>query len=297
MATYIKGYTPPTVPQTPSISEDMQPLSLDNSQQPSNLKQASLDNDSIPQNLSDKSNIASSSKQEDIPKPKELKPKDVNAQAQGVSYAQSFFGATAYVVNSFGNWSASSSNSFSQLESRKAGLSAEWSTLKGDGDFTSTVLSKLDGVFASGTTFVMHNGKNSETTGDHALFRAALLSGAHVIVEDGGALHKEMLTAAKDANQKVGTKGSSHHPNGSDQCRLPLALNKDGGELLMGKTASGDTWFQLEKFGADSSGHFGSDGYMGHVASSSEYVQVGPFGNSKMSEKDGNHMVVIPNKD
>ena len=148
-------------------------------------------------------------------------------------------------------------------------------------------------------------GSATQTRGDADLanfgieeFHAALLRGAHFVVSDGGELF-QALTETEDSAAGFNARTSSHY-NGQDQFGMDLPNGM--GHLLVGRTESGDTFFQLEAHGVGNPnqstmekvtevlGHTVS--YLQHIGSDTSYVQIGPQGCIAGSEKDGNHVVL-----
>lgn len=133
-------------------------------------------------------------------------------------------------------------------------------------------------------------------------FHAALLMGAHFVVPDGGALLNALTTQGPGAQPSAASFNArtSSHYNGQNQFGMDLPNGM--GHLLVGTTANGDTFFQLESHGlgnpnqgtmetlSEVFGHTVS--YLQHIGTSDDYVQIGPQGCIAGSEKDNNHVVL-----
>ncbi|MGE8657729.1 MAG: hypothetical protein ACN6O8_13390 [Achromobacter sp.] len=144
---------------------------------------------------------------------------------------------------------------------------------------------------------------NNLTRGGQALqmnqqqFHAALMCGGHFVVNDGGALANQLQ---QDGGGQMQARGSSHYKGSPHQ---QYGMDLPGvGHLLIGRTNTGDSFFQLESHGVGNpqqgwgewaqefGGHMLSWGM--HIGSSSSYVQIGPHGAIEGSEKDNNHVVI-----
>ncbi len=129
-------------------------------------------------------------------------------------------------------------------------------------------------------------------------FLTALMLGCHFVVNDNGMFADSLQEVGGDYMEK---RGSSHYLD-SPAPQYGMDLPGGIGHLLLGKTDSGQTFFQLEAHGLGNSrqtwgewvsevgGH--SRSWFQHVGSSSSYVQIGPHGAIEGSEKDGNHVVI-----
>lgn len=106
-----------------------------------------------------------------------------------------------------------------------------------------------------------------------------LFHGSHVVTSDAGALYERW--AKRGAVARV----SSHYPDVHvQQYETPL---KEMGVLLFGKTAEGNTWFQMEAFGSrgvDALAHVGE--YVRHEVTGG--MNIGPLGLSPYTDARGN---------
>lgn len=143
---------------------------------------------------------------------------------------------------------------------------------------------------------LQRDGKPLEMT--RGQFLTALMLGCHFVVNDNGIFADSLRDVGGDHMEK---RGSSHYLN-SPHPQYGMDLPAGIGHLLVGKTETGQTFFQLEAHGLGNSrqtwgewvsevgGH--SRSWFQHVGSSSSYVQIGPHGAIEGSEKDGNHVVI-----
>lgn len=69
-----------------------------------------------------------------------------------------------------------------------------------------------------------------------------ILEGAHVIIEDGGALYERLSSFTSLRIQRI----SSHYKNGKSSPDLSVQAGEIFREVLIGKTNEGQSWFQLE---------------------------------------------------
>lgn len=129
-------------------------------------------------------------------------------------------------------------------------------------------------------------------------FHSALLHGQHFVVNDGGALY---LQLQNDSQGGLVARGSSHYKSQPAQ-QYGMDLPGGIGHLLVGRTDTGGTFFQLESHGVgngvqglwnkftDLVGH--TQSWLQHIGSSDSYVQIGPHGCIEGSEKDNCHVVL-----
>ncbi len=133
---------------------------------------------------------------------------------------------------------------------------------------------------------------------DAAHFHSALLHGAHFTLNDGGALYNQLQG---DAQGQLVARGSSHYKSQPAQ-QFGMDLPGGLGHLLVGRTDTGGSFFQLESHGVgngvqglankfvDLVGH--TQSWLQHIGSSDAYVQIGPHGCIEGSEKDNKHVVL-----
>ncbi len=162
---------------------------------------------------------------------------------------------------------------------------------------TRQVLTDLNQAFTTAQTQSRHG---SPTTLNQEQFHAVLARGGHFVVTDGGALCNQLRQSGGEGFVE---RGSSHY-KGSGHAQYGMDLPGGLGHLLIGRTNSGDTFFQLESHGTgggahsvgeklkDLAGH--TQSYFQHIGSSSSYVQLGPQGCIEGSEKDNNHVILTP---
>jgi hypothetical protein len=124
-------------------------------------------------------------------------------------------------------------------------------------------------------------------------FGHAILCGAHVVLKNEDKQFDEfMRPLAKDLESKF-QRFSSHY-DGTEQYGIDVVLleaPKLTGHLLIGKTSSGETFFQLEKHGT------GLHNVLPHMYDYLQHkmggkVQVGPMGYIQASEKKGTELIV-----
>lgn len=190
------------------------------------------------------------------------------------------------------------------------------------------VLRVIDNSYAS-STFSRNGEVLDKSKFTREMFHAALLHGAHVVVEDHGLMAAKLLEKGKESSNGMlsymwnggkqayeghfysrnGIKESSHYGNNTKQWGADLGhalekqdyfTSKNGGwmgHLLMGKTDQGHSFIQFENNGisnyTDKYVHHSKD-YLDHRASN--WKQVGPQGKIDASEKQGkeNHFVLKP---
>lgn len=192
-------------------------------------------------------------------------------------------------------------------------------------DHIKQMLTEINKVYDNGTLF--RNGKKldkSEFTRE--MFHTAVLSGAHIVVQDNGAMTKALtvednqndngwINYAKQGGKQCydgkfysrdGLLGSSHYGGAKGQWGADVghALKDKGfapkdqrwmGHLLVGTTPKGHSFFQFENNGTSNS----TDRWWNHGSDVKEHYfskqQVGPQGKVDASEKAGkeNHFVVI----
>ncbi|MFC4160157.1 hypothetical protein [Chitinimonas lacunae] len=173
------------------------------------------------------------------------------------------------------------------------GLSAQFTAVSNQNNLSGHSLQMLENAVTGGNSLHRH-GQQIQLTPQE--FHAALLRGAHFVVEDGG-------TLTDNLQQQGGftARGSSHYKGSQDQ-QYGLDLPNHLGHLLIGKDLQGHSFFQLESHGTGNAqqslsekissvlGH--TQAYLQHVGSSLSYVQIGPQGCIEGSEKDNNHVIV-----
>lgn len=184
----------------------------------------------------------------------------------------------------------------SAIEHNKQALSNQFVSAMNRQDFSQQargVLALLDGVNLDN---LQRGGQGLALSRQQ--FHSALMHGCHFVVNDNGQLYDRLRQTGGNDMQP---RGSSHYKSSPHQ-QYGMDLPGEIGHLLIGRTDTGQTFFQLESHGVgngvqgawnkfkDFAGHMQS--WAMHIGSSSAYVQIGPHGAIEGSEKDQNHVVI-----
>jgi hypothetical protein len=157
-----------------------------------------------------------------------------------------------------------------------------------------TVIGALQDAHADAAS--TRGGKPINLTNDQ--FSCALLLGAHFVKQDGGALYDTLRQTADENGKNLFQPRTSSHYDSTQSPQFGADLPGGMGHLLIGKTDSGDTFFQLESHGVggeksgwdETLGH--AKGYAQHISSDDHFIQMGPQGCIAASEKDKQHIVL-----